>query len=592
MKTQRTALAALGALLLTTSGCGLIKVNINDGTSPQNGGGTGQGQAGSEAGEAETAFKGKDANTVTVKLDKGFGPNPRLARMTVKATMSPKKAGFECGFGDEVSSAPNALVTVGPGAEKLEIRARTNVAGILLSKDGKFFCATDDDLRSMDDRVSLRPNGLTAGTYEVRVLLSSTQGKKFVAGKGYEPQPVDVVLSFSDPSRGEVYDGSVKKVTLDAAPTEPMFIVGKTHKGEAFRRGDRRCKGSYTAMPFAVYSTDRPLGAISFRELWAPQPVELRMQELPKGDEPAKSEGWCSDDEPARVGLQNLDGRVAIHIGTVGDDASPRPFGYVVLSPDTVVDPFALSPLTLPSKVNLPERQLVNHFPFIREFINKGRNVSVAMKFSVTPSQAGSETDKLRQRLFLEAPKPLFVAPKYDLDKNSTSSQDGDFPKQGEALLLYEWGQNRKHVTVFRADGSAWEVLTTALVDPGSLAVPSTTSRTFDEKHAWSNSGPEDAALRDKVTEADKKYEACFQKATAAADAQIDAINNTNLHWTRAAKAQKDRIWDTAAAAAERSCGKAKLKALREQTDKDLVAARKARIEQRLAAIAERLGKL
>lgn len=203
----------------------------------------------------------------------------------------------------------------------------------------------------------------------------------------------------------------------------------------------------------------------------------------------------------------------------------------------------------------------------------------------------GSEIDKLRQRLFLEAPKQLFVAAKYDLDKNSASSQDGDFPKKGEALLVYEWNEQRKFVTVFRADGSSLGVLPDALVAPTSFDVVRETSRTFDEKTAWSNSGPEDAALRDALTAQDAKYDKCFKNATAAADAQIAAINRTNRHWTRAAKAQKAQIWDTASAAAKRSCGQAKVKAFREQTHRDLVAARKARIEERLGAIRERLAK-
>ena len=592
MKTGK--LLPLGALLLV-SGCGMFKVTVHSSTSTGKGAGTSAGQSGSAGNQAASGggaavFTGADAKTVKVKVSKG-SPNPQLGKMTVLATLNPKKAGFECGFGDYVSTAPNALITVEPGAENLMIRARSNVAGIMLSQDKQFFCATDDKLRSISDRVSLKPNGLTAGTYELRVLLSSTMAKKSVPGKGYQPQEVDVVLSFGDPSRGQTYDDSVKQISLAEAPQSPLFITGKTPGGEGFRYGDSRCRASYGPMPYAIFESDRPLGNIRFRSLWAAKPFELRMQELPKGDGPAKSEGWCSDSHPRSTGLRNMEGRVAIHLGNLGEGGA-RPFGFVVLSADTVVDPFKLSPVPLPGKLDIPDRQLRHHFPFIEEFVNQGRNVRVALKFSEKPSRQGSEIDQLRQRLFMEAPKQLFVTPRYDLDKNSTRGTDGDFPKKGETLLIYEASQRSQHFTTFRADGSRWLVLATALVHPDSFSVPPKTTRKFEEKHARGNAGPEDAPLLDKAKAASEKYDKCFDGATAAADRQIEAINNTRLHWTTYNKRRKDRIWDAAAAAAEQRCGKTKLKALQEQTDKDLVAARTQRINDRLSEIAARLSKL
>ncbi len=71
-----------------------------------------------------------------------------------------------------------------------------------------------------------------------------------------------------------------------------------------------------------------------------------------------------------------------------------------------------------------------------------------------------------------------------------------------------------------------------------------------------------------------------FDSRTAAADRQIDAINATRLHWTTYNKRKKDRIWDAAAAAAERSCGKKRLAKLKEKTNRDLVAARTKRIKR------------
>lgn len=579
MKIRR--LLPFGALVLLATGCGMLRVNIKTNSSGGSGGSESGGQAAGSA-DGSNAFTGADSRTVKVKLDNKGAPNPKLTKMTVLATMNPKKAGYECGFGDYVSAAPNALVTIAPGAENVVIKPRSSVDGILLSRDGKFFCATDGK--------SLKPNGLTAGTYELRVLLDSTKAKKSVPGKGYQPTERDVVLSFGDPTRGPVYDKSVKHVALEEAPQRPLFVTGKTPKGEGFRYGDSRCRATYGPMPHAVFSSERPVGNIKFLRLWSPKPVELRMQKLPKDEGAApKSEGWCSDDWPSIASAGNLDGRVAIHIGNRGEGGGGRDFGYVVLSNDTVVDPYEVSPVPLPDKLDIADRQLTYHFPFISDFFWQRPKHKFTEK---SPWRNGSETDKARQRLFMEAPKQLFVTPKYDLDKNSTRSKGGDFPKKGETLLLYEAKKNSKYVTVFRADGSQWMVLKDAIVHPDGFSVPATTTRKFTPKSAWGQSGPEDEALIENVRDEEKKYKKCFESRTAAADRQIDAINDTSLHWTRYNKRKKKRIWDAAASAARRSCGKAKLEKLKEKTNQDLVAARTQRINERLAQIAERLKSL
>lgn len=78
MTTSRPVFAALGALLFATTGCGLINVKINEGTGAKPGGGAASPEGAAAAGEAEVAFKAKDASTIAVNLDKGFGPNPRF----------------------------------------------------------------------------------------------------------------------------------------------------------------------------------------------------------------------------------------------------------------------------------------------------------------------------------------------------------------------------------------------------------------------------------------------------------------------------------------------------------------------------------
>jgi hypothetical protein len=569
MKHPRLGALALGtvALGLGAVGCNLhVSGNVFSNAGPEGGApGVATAAPGAEGTQpgAAAAATGASAGTRHVRLEPGFGPNPTIVDdLSIEATVNPSKLQYkyDCGFGQNVSSEPNVVLELPKGMPgKLQVRVRNAVWGLLVSQGEKFWCAEASTIEGVTTNLA----DLPAGSYELRVIEQSS-GKR------------EARIELSDPSRGQLYDASVKRETLAAAPPKPLFVLGKTRAGVARHKVQDSfadCKGLYADMPDAIYEAGRPLGKITIRQLWTPLRAEMRVQQL-AAQEREQGVGHCPKDGESE--LRNFEGRVALFFGTPKKDHPEIPFGYVILGEKTEIDPLTLSPI-VPLELDFDQRSIFNHFPLL------------------DPKDLQERTfrgDQNRQGLFLQAPKSLFVAPKYDLDDNSLRSKGAaaPLPKKGEALLV--WSQGGDFVTAWAPDGARYEVKKSTLEPAkGKLAVLA------DVHHeelklgdAIAAAAPADKPIVDKLDAKQKAYDKCYDGRMEPVRNQLDAMERGG--WFPGKEGRMRAIGDQASDAAERGCGLGAFGKAQEQTAKELSAERSKRRKAMLERIRARLGGL
>ena len=563
MRPHRLQALALGAVALGLGAAG-CNLHVSGNVFSSNGAeGAAPGAATSEPGGegASSGASGAGTGTRHVRLEPGFGPNPTIVDdLAIEATVNPSKLQYkyDCGFGQNVSSEPNVVLELPKGMPgKLQVRVRNAVWGLLVSQGEKFWCAEASTIEGVTTNLA----DLPAGSYELRVIEQSS-GKR------------EARIELSDPSRGQLYDSSVKRETLAAAPAKPLFVLGRTRAGVARHKVQDSfadCKGLYADMPDTIYEAGRPLGKITIRQLWAPLRAELRVQPL-AAQEREQGVGHCPKE--GEVELKNFEGRVALYFGTPTKAHPETSFGYVILGEKTEIDPLTLSPI-VPLELDFDQRSIFNHFPLLDHKDLEG---------------PGFRGDQIRQGLFLQAPKSLFVVPKFDLDENSLRSKGGaaPLPKKGEALLI--WSQGGDFVVAWAADGARYDIKKSTLEPAsGKLAVLADVHHEeLKLGEALSTPAPADKPIVDKLDAKQKAYDKCYDGRMEPVRTELDAMERGG--WFPGKEGRMRAIGDQASDAAERSCGLAALGKAQEQTAKELSAERTKRRKAMLERIRARLG--
>lgn len=532
-------------------------------------GGSGSGSASGASGkddDDDAAPRSSDTKNVAVK--NGFHPNPIVVDgFAGKATVGTDKHGVRSGCDGYVMEDPAVVLDVESETSDLELSAPG--AGVILAESGgKYWCDTP---MSIGQVPRIKPTGLPAGKIKLYIgELHSGQNIKFSVRVEDTKRAID--LAWRD---------KVKPVAITEDLKEPLIVTQSTPATKGMRddRSFHCGKGYYHDTPDFAFELKRPITdlQLDFRSSHLEQlDVELIG---PVPDNGRNLPSRCIENVPQGFGRLEP-GLYVLRVGPQ-ENAASWLYHLVLTSKGATRDP-----KTMPSKfaenVPLAERVVTGHFPILT-------------------MDDVHDSDATREWLFMNAPKQLFVYPKYDLDAkvahvygaarrggyttNSFHPKVGAeaYPKANEPLLLIGRGQ------VLAADGSLFNVDMKDLADkPSGAAVLPSASRnphlTWD--HALYARAPEDEKAIAAYEKAKKDYDACEDRLWKPAEKQIDAIRARP--WWQQSEGQIQQIKDATNAAVDRTCKPDALEQKRLDTWAGLMKSRSARRDASLAKIKAR----
>lgn len=311
--------------------------------------------------------------------------------------------------------------------------------------------------------------------------------------------PVTAVLY--DDERPPQYEAEKTKV---GPITKPVWIQKKL-KPRAKRPFESSCYAWFGRQPDLLLETARPLRDLRIKVVDPTERLQLNV-EGPLAKARVKLKKQCDRVVSRKVG----DGTYAVFVSAKGNGPPPDDFLLLVTDASTEVEPLTLLP-SYPKDGALPlaERSFRTWFPFIP---NKQPRVDT------------DEGVALQTRLFLEAPKSMFVFPKYDLDDVAVSERDlkrrVELPKQGEPLLLVRAARHDRtdaRHTVLSADGEYFSVLVSALTEssPGPAKWPKGVRRAReveDHYELHKIAKPKDKKAIDKFYKMSRKADDCWNR--------------------------------------------------------------------------------
>jgi len=460
-----------------------------------------------------------------------------------------------------VTEGPGVVLELAKPLEHAVISAPG--AGVLLAKfGGKYVCASPSTVMTTP---VLKLDVWPAGKIEL------------FAGHYHQHAKIQYAIEIEDPARKRDlgWDKGDKGLVLKALPDKAEIRALAIPAAGKTPRDVTECRGfHFRKQPDLAMTLERPLAGLELNgrsgsafSLMLVGPIPADGRNLPSR---------CYDDGHAVLARLEA-GSYAIKIGTKGEAATVT---MVVRGPKTPRDPAMLAP-AIPDQLDHAGRALVNQFPELGE-------------------DDVMSSDPLRQKLFLIAPKQLFVFPTYDLDESvaqihpriGISTDDGlpehtkfDYPKKNEPLLFIGREQ------YLSADGNVYHILPkdTALEPSGSIQLPATARNSV---LGWGSSvngaGAEDKGQLDAYWKLSHQFDACSQQVWAPFNDKIGALKREAY-----SEARDERIRSLERAGREREfsgCGETHLNSARDAEHKRLMASRTARRNAGLKDIAKRLA--
>lgn len=561
------ATSMLFAAAAVMSGCGLVKVQGNvfgtgvggaPASSPASGNAQASRAATSEKGAAPARPVGKPIHTVTLGPAIAQNP-PAFLDVSVKADTAPKELGvteFNDCFKGRLSSTPAVAITVPAAVKGTSVYVSGDVRGaVLLAPDNQYYCRTHE----RPEDFSVGPAEWKPGTYTLHILATEDG-----------PQKVDVYVR--DHEHKVAFDDKVRKETLNTAPATPLVISGPV-RTRIFQRNDH-CRGLFAEQPDAIIEATRPIGEMHLMLGWSPEKYRFRVEKLAASG--GRPEGvYCEDDNELKFG--NMEGRFAVYVGrSTRTDAGP--YTLYAYGEKTERDMFQVAP-TVPEKLATADRALPHHFPFLGD-----------------RHDDHATGDRIRQELFLRAPRQLFVYAKYDHDANSAKpwpSAYARYPKKGEPLLVLQ-DNGGDDLKVLAADAATYLIKRSGISEQpdGAVVVPTVSGVTILDRGRTANEQmtgpwePEDAAVYAKYEAKDKAFDACADRIWDGVNPQIDVLHKS--WWNANRDNQIDAIKDATDRQISAACGRPALDKLRQETYAKIQQQRAARRADRLAKIRAR----
>jgi hypothetical protein len=522
------------------------------------------GEKSSGGGKSAKDDDGKKASTETLSstLKPDFHPNPAEFLVAGQATVSVDKHGTK-GCDGYVADDPSVVLDLSSSMKNVQISAKG--AGVLLAEfDGKYVC---DSPYSVGTTPKVQLDEWPAGKVKIYVGQYNSNSK-FKATVRVEDikRPIDLP-----------WKNGLKPIQIAENPKEAIVFTSKTPAEKGWKPEFRCNDGHFHDKPDFAFELTRPLTdiQIDFRspdlkniELTIDGPIPDSGRDIP---------GRCLENVPATMGRMEP----GLYVARVGphENASVMQYSLIITGKDTKRDPKTL-PSSFAASVPLEQRGLTGHFPLLdREDIYK--------------------SDEVREWLFANAPKQLFVFAKYDLDgavAKAWGADGGDmpkglpalaYPKANEPLLVIEGGR------VLAADGSIYDVNFKDLADKpsGAVAFPDAAR---NPQTRWDSArdmkATEDDAVWKSWEKANKDYEACENRINGPANAQIDAIKARP--WWQQSQGMIDQINDRADAAIEAQCKPKNLDKKKQDTWLALMNSRTTRRTAQLGRVKGRVADL
>ncbi len=490
-----TTSETVGIMLLAFSmtGCSIIQGLFGSG-SPK----AAEGSEGSSDGQALSS-------TQSIALGDEFPTPLFLGALRSKGTVSMSKHGVDRCVG-YLSAAPVVTLDLEGPIEGAEITVPGAESLLIEFEDGKYFCDTPTTTNGVP---TIKGAELPAGKVEIFV------------GSFHEGRTVDYDLYLDETTRPITlpWRETVEPVVLTEKIAAPIIRTMKTAEGDG---KEHRCSHRDLAYgrtePAFVFELKRPVTdlRIGVRSSMA---VDLGIFG------PIPPDGRNSPVTCSGRSLRRLEpGLYAVHV-------VPRQREEAVLHHLVVTSKSTpRKPKTLPAEflddVPLEGRIVEWHFP---ELVNDDLF-----------DQSGGEVDNddIRAWLVENAPRVLFVFPKYDLDKSiaelfrerlaehwHVDSPPVEFPKANEPLLLIRDDEGR--AVVMAVDGSLFKMsLEDLLPEPtGAIVLPASARNphmTFSR--ALNGRGPEDERAYRAYDKKAKANGRCHHMIDSKAERRIAAI--------------------------------------------------------------------
>ncbi len=420
--------------------------------------------------------------TVTLKSD--FGPNPSASgpyssKGEVNIYGQPHGISNCSGF---VGESPAAIIKFTSAMKNTRISAPG--ASLLVAEfgDRKYICdggSSDSNVPS----VMLNPEWPAD---DIKIYVGGRQDQMYTYQIKVEDEtrPIDIL-----------WKGKIKTTELAEIPKEPVVLSELTTK-EAGVKG--RCgSGYFRDTPDMAFSLKRPLGDITF-DVRSAKPIDVEIVG-PLTDDGRKIPSRCLNDDRASWNRMEA-GLYGLRIGTKTPGAEVL-YHVVVRGKETKMNP-VLPPTKFVDDATVDESVITWHFPQL--------------------SDQDVHGDPNREALFLTSPKPVFVFPKFNMDKSVADAlMNGDrskaeYPKENEPLLLLD-----RNGHVMGADGAEYRVTAKDLqADPGgAVAVPATPrNTTLSFEAALAAQGPEDAKAVAAWQKAQKAEQTCHDRQSSSVE--------------------------------------------------------------------------
>lgn len=336
----------------------------------------------------------------------------------------------------------------------------------------------------------------------------ATPIKLFVGGRKGETYNYELRVEDANRPLDILWKSKVKTQEIAEVPKEPIVITDTTASTAGVKG---RCGQSFFRdMPDIAFVLKRPLGDMSV-EVRSAQPIDVQIVG-PLNETGRNIPTNCLNDD--RFSWNRMEaGMYGLRIGTK-DSGAQVLYHIVVRNKDSARNP-TLPPTKFVDAATVDESVVTYHYPQLGEG-------------DLTTSDAN------REAVFLSAPKPLFVFPKFNMDKSVAEVIGGgrlsgdknapapEYPKENEPLLLLN-----RNGYVMAADGSLFRVNMKDLqADPGGAiaipAAPRNLTLSFDE--AVRRKGPEDKKAFDAWEKAGKDVDACDARARSSFEGTFESM--------------------------------------------------------------------
>lgn len=480
----------IGLTVIVTSGC-VVKVNGKvhkfglDGEEkvedPNKKGETKPGDVNPDELAAQLAA-GTTPTGQSVTLKSDFAPNPNVvgtfsSKAEVSISGQPHGISNCSGY---VGDSPAATIKFTGGMKNTRISAPGASLIVAEFGDRKYIC----DEGGYDSAPSVMLNPEWPGNDDIKIFVGGRKDQTYNYSIKVEDEtrPIDIL-----------WKGKIKTIDVAEVPKDAVVVSELTVK-ETGVKG--RCGQSYfRETPDLAFQLKRPLGDMSI-EVRSAKAIDVLIVG-PLTDDGRKSPTHCGSDDRTQWNRMEA-GLYGVYIGTEAPNSEVL-YHVVMRGKETSRNP-VFPPTKFVDAATVDESVITWHFP----------------QLGVSDAE---NSDANREALFLTSPKPVFVFPKFNMDKSvaqilggaaTNDAAKNEYPKENEPLLLLN-----KNGYVMGADGALFQVNMKDLqADPGgNLVIPAAPRNTgLSFERALAAKGPEDAKAVTAYEKAQKATQACYDR--------------------------------------------------------------------------------